>query len=340
MTHPTPATVRTRVSSTQRGFTLIELLVVIAIIVVLASLILPAVQSTREEARRTLCANHLKQVGTACIEYETSHSHFPPGYLGPMSPSHAATPFPYQCVGLHAYLLPFLGKDNLSKRIDTLMDVSNVDPSLTPAQQKWWGNNKQTEDVATNTIAEFLCPSAANQRPQFGAIAILNTFQNNSSGSAVNKIEAITISAGDGGADMGITNYLGVAGAWGLTGNLTTDQYAGVFGNRTKTGTIRDGKSYTIMVGEATNQGGEYTYSWMGAGCLPVGPRAEFATPNPTIQDPNDWRLFSSYHSGGIVQFCFADGSVRPVSMEIDQLQFEALAGINDRVPIDLDLIE
>lgn len=327
-----------RSPSKSQGFTLIELLVVIAIIVVLASLILPAVNAAREAGRRTQCLNNLKNVGAATIEYETVNGHFPPGYLGPLQKGtdglqlHAADPYPYQCVGLHGFLLPFLGKDNLAKQIDTLLDISDVDV-------KWWGNNKITERVARSTITEFLCPSAANQPPSKGALALLHTHPTGSSGASI-EFDEVLISGGAGGRDMGITNYLGVAGLWGHTGNPTFDQFAGVFGNRSKTTVIRDGKAYTIMLGEATNEGGKFTYSWMGAGCLPVGYRQELATTSPTTYNPNDRRLFSSYHSGGVVQFCFADGSCRSISMEIDPLEFEALAGINDRVPIDLSIIE
>jgi prepilin-type N-terminal cleavage/methylation domain-containing protein/prepilin-type processing-associated H-X9-DG protein len=66
-------------ASRLRGFTLVELLVVIAIIGVLVALLLPAVQSARESARRMQCTNNLKQFALGCLNFELTRGHIPKG---------------------------------------------------------------------------------------------------------------------------------------------------------------------------------------------------------------------------------------------------------------------
>ena len=125
------------------GFTLVELLVVIAIIGILVGLLLPAVQSAREAARRMQCSNNLKQLALASHNYESAYKRFP----GPAGDSLYG--YSYQ-----AKLLPFVEQTNLHNLIDYRQPLlqglpwrPTVNPALAP--------------VVDRPLSVFLCPSDA-----------------------------------------------------------------------------------------------------------------------------------------------------------------------------------
>ncbi len=94
-----------------RGFTLVELLVVIAIIGILVGLLLPAVQSAREAARRMQCTNQLKQFGLGLHNYADVSKKFPAGSGGPQHAGNRLNAM----VGL----LPYIEETNLYNMINS-----------------------------------------------------------------------------------------------------------------------------------------------------------------------------------------------------------------------------
>ncbi len=96
------------------AFTLVELLVVIAIIGVLIALLLPAVQSAREASRQTQCANNLKNLTLAALNFQTSNGHFAPAaQTRDGDPSDApSTPPPLARHNGITFLLPYFEQGN------------------------------------------------------------------------------------------------------------------------------------------------------------------------------------------------------------------------------------
>ena len=137
-----------------RGFTLVELLVVIAIIGILIGMLLPAVQQVREAARRTQCANNLKQATLAALNYESANMQLPPGNFRAPSAAAATTQNNIRVWGHSHWVLtlPFTEQNALSN----LYDLS---------YQGWTGHssnqsNPNTAALANATIPYLVCPSS------------------------------------------------------------------------------------------------------------------------------------------------------------------------------------
>jgi prepilin-type processing-associated H-X9-DG protein len=120
---------------------MLELMIVVSIIAVLIALLLPAVQSARETARRAQCANNLIQLGIAMGSYVSTHSVLPPGVVNATGPIRNL-PEGYHH-GWVVQILPFIGQKNIYNHFDKHESV--YDPA--------------NDTVAGMKIATLLCPS-------------------------------------------------------------------------------------------------------------------------------------------------------------------------------------
>jgi prepilin-type N-terminal cleavage/methylation domain-containing protein/prepilin-type processing-associated H-X9-DG protein len=296
-------------SRPRRGFTLIELLVVIAIIAILIGLLLPAVQRVRESANRMQCANNLKQLGLACHNYESSYGRLPPGYLGPIPNErlYGSDVDQIQHVGLLVYLLPYVEHDNLYRQLRVELDPRRLGPAWYTIPTNW--------QLAQTRVKVFTCPSddiydtsrrgtaLSFHSYNYFAPIIPDTDDNT-------QLDAVILDPSNPTV-LGRTSYLGCAGLAGRGTSQYWAAYRGVFTNRSETvlSHITDGTSNTLLLGEI--EGGkedgqrQYHGAWMGVGNMP--------TWGGLPRGSEDFLFavhFSSKHSG-LVQFCFADGSVR-----------------------------
>ena len=323
--------------SSRSGFTLIELLVVIAIIGVLIALLLPAVQSAREAARRAQCVNNMKQIGLAIANYESAFGSYPTGCFGtsPRDPSACTVSSQHTMFNL---VLPYVESGNIFNSINFALPAFGL-IQRTAFQVK---------------IASFVCPSDS-PITQYTLAVSNNGYYQNSYAASAGYFECIW---------------------YGYYGDPSR-QYCeaiepnGVFGrNYTyRVADIVDGTSNTIFAGETARfrnepasvfnfgnraaafggtiggdvrpQGIAYSVPKINAAAVPGYPSA--ITDNGPFLWQNDPRSqllgqwgFRSQHPGG-ANFVFGDGSVRFLKESINIISFRGLSTRNGAEVISAD---
>ena len=310
------------------GFTLVELLVVITIIGILIALLLPAVQSAREAARRMQCSNNLKQIGLAIHNFHAAYSALPPSRVPCHHATWASVLWPYIEQGMVTELWgPELSYHlQPDETIQVQVPIYLCPTRRRPPQLSKDGDGRAEVSHRPGALADYAAVAGDGQYWDWSNPPM--------------KANGPIIHAGPFDPSDGDPNRLNCTGS-GADFRLSVNPlYPLDFAS------IRDGTSNTIFVGEKHVPEDKFGTS-AGMDASTYNPDnmerfARFAGPGYGLaRSPkeNVHINFGSYHAG-VCQFVFGDGSVRPLNNSLDTDVLRKLAVRNDGQVIPGDVIQ
>ena len=296
-----------RTDKTRSAYTMIEMLVVIAIMLLLVSLLVPAVQFAREAARRTTCQNHLKQIGLALHNYAGGFGVFPPSSTSAIDYGiWSSNPSEFHLQSWSSLILPRLDQGDLYNRVN--FNVSALSPAnLSAASQK---------------ITVYRCPSYSgsdySQEPLYVALSPKYAIRNY--------------------VALGATT---IGNLWKQPDGVIYPLSSTAFRD------ISDGTSNTILIAETREpnasvwiDGGTASLS---SRRYDDGNPPSYAAPQSALNNTPYYEsagqgidcrwAASSLHPGG-AHHLFADGSVRFLSQELNARTYDAMVTRSGGEPV------
>jgi prepilin-type processing-associated H-X9-DG protein/prepilin-type N-terminal cleavage/methylation domain-containing protein len=316
----------------RRAFTIVELLVVISIIGVLIGLLLPAVQMAREAGRRTQCANNVKQLGLAIMNYESKFGYLPYNW-GTTGHTGGDTLIGDSWI---SNILPNIEDENIYKKIkfgkelgysdtqyDNKMAAQQIIPVLICPSDTGNGLTKESLMLPGESVGTTNYKACAGSNWKYSVDPLTQQLQ---------ATPVVSTQGRNANDDDGLDHGNGII----YRDNLDLVANPNAQPVRTTISDVRDGTSHTFGLGEAVPSYCRYNaWYWFDGVTATCAIPLNYSNPAAAIPpDPNDplyvyyTYIFRSRHPGG-GNFLMCDGSARFVVNNINITVYQQMATIN-----------